>query len=138
MSWGWIIAIAVALPLLLMACRLVLDLSIKRQTTRMKGQPLPALDEDIDRRLRGRPLGLLYFYSPEGGACRAMTPHLEAMAKAHDNVVLVDITRDATTAQTLGVLGAPTVVLIDHDCVADIRFGPLTEKELEMLAGMGF
>ena len=137
-TWGWIIAIALALPLLLMACRLVLDLSIKRNTMRMKGQPLPELDADIDGRLRGQALGMLYFYTPEGGACQKMTPHMEVMARDHDNVVLVDVTRDAATPQALGVMGCPTVVLIDHDCVADIRFGPLTEKELEMLGEMEF
>ena len=81
---------------------------------------------------KGRP-ALFYFYSPQCGACRVMTPVIKEMEKAGKDVFAIDISVDMATARKFGVMATPTTVQINKGIIEDILIGPRPKAALEAL-----
>lgn len=77
---------------------------------------------------------LLYFFSPTCGPCRAMTPHVKALAEERDDVFLIDVSADVDLAMALGVRATPTVLVLKDGKLAASRVGALTPSALHTLA----
>ena len=76
---------------------------------------------------------LLYFYSPSCGPCRSMTPIIDQLAAAHDNVGKIDIQKDPETAREFGIRATPTTVLLQGNVIKQVALGAKTQKQLEKL-----
>jgi thioredoxin 1 len=108
---------------------------LKRKALRLQGQPLPELDAVLAERLKARGKAMLYFYSPNCGPCRAMTPVIERLAKDHDNVFKFDVSKDMATARNFKVLATPTVMVLSTKLIESVTLGAVSEQRLIALLG---
>lgn len=76
---------------------------------------------------------LYYFFSPNCGPCRTMSPIVDRLAQRHAGVIKVDISTDLETARRFGVMGTPTTLLVKEDRIAEVLVGPQSEHRLEDL-----
>jgi thioredoxin 1 len=121
-----LISVVLAFVLFVVGLRVFMVLRIKRQ----EGKPVPELSGKLGRVARARGRSLFYFYSPQCGPCRAMTPVVKSM---RGNVHAVDITQDMETARRFGVMATPTTVLVSEGVVQQILVGPQPESTLRGL-----
>lgn len=104
---------------------------MKRKAKRLEGRPVPALGPDIDACLQEHGRALLYFFSPNCGPCRKMTPLIDAAAERHGKVFKFDVSQSLDIARKLGVMATPTTVLISGSLITHIDLGPLSASDLE-------
>jgi len=117
----------------LVAAFIGLQVFMVRRMVRKQGQPPPTLDGKAGRRIeRGKP-ALFYFFSPQCGACRAMTPVVKSMASHDDGVFPVDISQDMATARKFGVMATPTTIVVRDGVIARVLVGPQPETTLRGL-----
>lgn len=100
-----------------------------RRARSMRGQPVPetlvdacqptALFKDVaDMNV------LVVFDAPQCGACRKMVPALEAIGERYpDRVVHLSVAQHRALAQTLRIMGTPTIVLVSHGQIVDVFVG---------------
>jgi thioredoxin 1 len=101
---------------------------------------MPMLTLIAARRMVGTPIGddaasgsgdrMIYFYSASCAPCRSMTPIVDHLAQASDQVVKIDIQRHPETARAFGIRATPTTVLVKQNRVLDVALGAKTEKQL--------
>jgi len=74
---------------------------------------------------------VLYFYSPNCGACQRMNPVIDRLAKKI-KLKKVDVSKreGLLVAKELGILGTPTTVVIKGGKVAKVLFGIQKEDKL--------
>lgn len=106
---------------------------IARKAKRAVGQPVGDLDPVIDSKLKERGKVLLYFFSPNCGPCRTMTPVIGRLAGSHDNVFKFDVGQSLDLARKLGVMATPTVMLLTDGRIASVHLGGMSEKNIEAL-----
>lgn len=121
MSWIMILFLLAAAFLVLMP---ILTLIAAR---RMVGKPV----EDDGQGGSGD--RMIYFYSPNCGPCRSMTPIVDRLAEKSDRVVKVDIRRDPETARAFHIRATPTTILVKQHKVLNVVLGAKTEKQLQDL-----
>ncbi len=121
-----LIALVLAVVLFFVGLRVFMVMKIKRQ----EGKPAPELSGKLGRAARGRGKSMFYFYSPQCGPCKAMTPVVKSL---RGNVFAVDITKDYDTARKFGVMATPTTVLVKHGTVQQILVGPQPAPALKAL-----
>ncbi len=127
MSWvGWVL-------LLLTGTFVLFQLYIYLQSKRLVGKAAPALESGDKGGLQGSGQTLLYFYSPNCGPCRKMTPLIDELASRHDNVVSVDVSRELETARTYRVRAVPTTVLVRDGRIRKVLLGFQSVKKLKGL-----
>lgn len=102
---------------------------------KQKGKPAPELDGSYGKVIRQGKPALFYFYSEHCGACRPMTPVIDALRKEKLPCYKVDITRHMDIAKKFGVMATPSTVLIDKGIVREFIIGPQNESKLRSLIG---
>jgi len=73
---------------------------------------------------------MMYFYSPNCRACKALTPVLRALSKKHKNVFSINIAKDMDTARKLGILGTPSIVLVEDGIIKEFMAGAIGESQI--------
>ncbi len=101
---------------------------------RMKGLEGKAVPVDGAERA-GRQL--YYFFSPSCGPCRSMSPVIDELGQSHNGVIKVDVSEDCETARRFGVMGTPSLVLVNDGVVAKVLVGAQPRKRLESLLAEG-
>lgn len=119
--------------LLLLAVFVGFQWFIARQAKRFQGRAAPELDPELADKLIEHGKVLLYFFSPNCGPCRPMTPRIERMATRHGNVFKIDVSQSTTLARKLGVMATPATVLIDAGQIKSIKLGVLSDTTLESM-----
>ena len=100
---------------------------------RMRGQPAPSLDAVLHEGQRGLSRYLVYFWAPSCGMCRNMTPIIERLAHENPSVVAVDASRHVDLALACGVMGTPTLVLIENGRIEAMQVGARSEAQIRAL-----
>ncbi len=95
-----------------------------------KGKGVPDLTGAHGRMISNGSKVLMYFYSPNCRACKTLTPILRGLSKKHKNVFSINITKDMDTARKLGVLGTPSIVLVDGGIIKEFMAGAIAESEI--------
>lgn len=97
---------------------------------------LPQLSEVVPQSVLNQPRYLLYFWAPQCGMCRSMTPLVERLQQQHKELIKVDASQHANLARALGVMGTPALVLIRQGVVEKVMLGAKSEGAiLKWLAG---
>jgi thiol-disulfide isomerase/thioredoxin len=95
-----------------------------------QGQETPDLPAPLQEKLRQHGKLLLYFYGPQCGHCRHMTPRIDALAQRFDNVAKVDVSQADPWVAGLNIRATPTTVLIAEGKIQRILLGPLSDKAI--------
>jgi len=116
-----------------MAVFLLYQFSFYFSMLRMRGRSLSALDSKSIFKHKGRVL--LYFYSDRCAPCRDMTLLIDGLESEHDNVVKLNVQRDAALARALGIRATPTFVVVEDGKVSQALLGSQSRKKLSSLLG---
>lgn len=73
---------------------------------------------------------LIYFYSPNCSACRYQTPIIENLRKQNFNTLSVDISKDLQLARVFGIMGTPSIALMEKNLVKEFFIGFQDEEKL--------
>ena len=95
-----------------------------------KGKSVPELNGAHGRMVKSGSKVLMYFYSPNCRACKSITPILRNLSKKHKNVFSINITKDMDTARQLGILGTPSIVLVEDSIIKEFMAGAVGESQI--------
>lgn len=98
-----------------------------------KGKPAPSLTGAYGKAIKTKKTSLFYFYSPNCGACRTMTPVIERYTKNNPRCFKVDISKDSATAKAFGIMATPSTAVIENGLIKDFLVGPKPQAELVSL-----
>lgn len=126
-----ILGVGVAVLLGLMIAMQVL---VRYRARVMQGRPVPAIPGPIGDQVRNAKAALLYFMSPNCGACRAWTPRLKALGQKNRNVHVVDVSTQFEIARALNVMATPSAIEIQDGKVAGYHVGAIPSQVLERFA----
>ena len=112
----------------------LLQLSMVLRMKLKKGKGVPDLSGAHGRMVKNGSKVMMYFYSPGCRACKTITPIIKSLSKKHKNVFSINITKDMDTARKLGILGTPSVVLVEGGIIKEFMAGAIGESQInEML-----
>ena len=100
-----------------------MNLFVRMQARKMRGQPVPAVAGALGERLRQDSRALLYFYSPSCGACRAITPKVEQLASRSPAVTVVNVAERFDLARSFKVMATPSFVEVADGKVVALHVG---------------
>jgi len=99
-----------------------------------RGSIAPEMDagSESDNSTTGRKL--YYFMAPQCGMCRNITPIVDELAQARDDILRIDAAESPDIARDFKVMGTPAFVLVDNGVVEKVKLGGMTRtKILEMI-----
>lgn len=111
------------------------QVAVRRRSRAMVGLRPAALPGPAGARLAAARRGLVYFFSPTCGACRAITPRVRALSAANPDVLAVDVTQDPHLAAALGVMATPTFVELEGGAIVGHHVGPVRPEVLARYGG---
>jgi thiol-disulfide isomerase/thioredoxin len=133
-TFGIIVAvIAIGFFALTMGMQLVL----RSRVAALKGTAVPDLPGGVGERISAAKHALVYFYSPQCGACRAITPRVRELGKhnsAEHEVFAIDVMQDMPVAQALKVMATPSTVEIEAGKIVGYHIGPIPDAVLARFA----
>ncbi len=104
-----------------------------RKSRKSIGQVVPELPPEIASKLNEHGKVVLYFYSPNCGPCRKMTPQIDQAMARHANIFKFDVSQSVDLARLLGVVATPTTVCVSGNRIERIDLGALSEMVIEQL-----
>lgn len=127
--FGYFIAAVVGLFLVMQLVPLI-------RARQARGRAVPELDALLSPAQRAEPRLLLYFWSPSCGMCRSMTLVIDRLATERPNVVKVNVAETLDLARRIGVMGTPSLALIEGGVVSQLVVGARSEPQIRaLLAG---
>jgi thioredoxin 1 len=99
-----------------------------------QGKPLPVLSGPLGKSIAAADRSLLYFMSPQCGACRPWTARFTDMGKRNPNVHVVNVAEDLSLARALGVMATPTMVVVEKGKIAGYHVGTMPHSVLAQFA----
>lgn len=109
-----------------------LQLYFVRRSKKMKGKQLNV--GDFPNRFNSIILNgknLFYFYSPNCSACKVQAPIIEKLKSELKNIYSIDISKDLNLARTFGIMGTPSVVVVNKGKIEDYFIGVQKEETLK-------
>ena len=119
----------VGICLLILSMRFALLISAKRK----KGTKVVGLKGDFAKSVENEAKSLFYFYGPSCPPCFQMTPVVERLQKKHQGIFKIDVSKDMDTASKFGVMGTPSLVLVENGLISEFLFGPQPEHKIQQL-----
>ena len=95
-----------------------------------KGKTVPLLGGAHGRMVKAGSKVIMYFYSPNCRACKSITPIVRTLSKKHKNVFSINITKDMDTARKLGILGTPSIVMVEGGIIKEFMAGAVGESQI--------
>ncbi|NOX38755.1 MAG: thioredoxin family protein [Calditrichaeota bacterium] len=90
---------------------------------RRRGKPVPEVKGALARAIRQADQVVVYFYSPACRACRTQEQFLPSVQQKVKQLVRINVRKDLDTAQKFGVMGTPTIVVIENRVIKDYFVG---------------
>jgi thioredoxin 1 len=123
---GYIVAGVIALFLTMQVVPLI-------RARRARGRSVPELDRVLNEAQRGQKRLLVYFWSPRCGMCRSMTPVIDRLAAERPDVVKIDAAEHTDLARQIGVMGTPSLAIVDQGVVQTLLVGARSEAQIRAL-----
>lgn len=114
---------------------LILQLLPLLRARRARGRQLSALDPALQQRFGGHPRALLYFWSPQCGMCRRVTPIVDELQAERGDIFKIDVQAEPGTARALGVMATPSFVVVEDGRIASVLLGGRSEDRIRALLG---
>ncbi len=95
-----------------------------------KGKTVPNLPGAHGRRIKKGDKVLLYFYSTNCRACKAITPIVKSLQKKRKDIFSINVSKDMDTARKLSVMGTPSFVVIEDGIIKEYLAGAIGEQKI--------
>lgn len=105
-----------------------MQLVVRARANALKGAALPELSGAIGRRIAASKRALVYFFSPQCGACRPITPRVKELGKSNPSVFAIDVMQDMEVARALRVMATPSTVEIEEGKIVGYHIGLIPEE----------
>lgn len=112
---------------------LFIQIYARLQGVLKRGKSIPQVDGKIGKALARNPRTLLYFYTPTCSACKVMTPVIDRLQKEFDNILKVNLANDMETGKKFGVMGTPSLVLVEENKIKSFIVGARNESAIRKL-----
>ena len=126
MGWEYLVAGLVLAIVLMQIVPLI-------RARRMRGRAVPELDAMLNDAQRAQERLLVYFWSPGCGACRPMTPVMDRLAAERGNVLKVNVAQSLVLARQFGVMGTPSLALVEKGILKQLLVGARSEPQIRAL-----
>jgi|NGEPerStandDraft_6_1074524.scaffolds.fasta_scaffold28701_3 hypothetical protein len=123
-----------AIVALFVALIVGLQLLMRYRARAMQGKPVPAISGPIGKRINSAKSALVYFMSPNCGACRAWTPKVKALSQKNHDVFVIDVSQQLDIARALNVMATPSAIEIRDGRVAGYHIGAIPSDVLQRFA----
>ncbi len=120
----------IALPVALVGLMVLSQVVLRLRARSYAGKPLPDLPGTWRKRLAVADRALLYFMSPQCGACRPWTARFTELRRKNPHVHVVNVAEDFDIARALGIMATPTMVVIEKGKIAGYHIGRLPPQIL--------
>jgi len=107
---------------------ITMNVVLRRKAKALEGQPVPDVPGPIGATLHKAGRSLVYFFSPQCGACRTITPKMRALSEHNERVFVVDVTQHLDVARALRVLATPSTVEVADGRIVGVHMGPLPSE----------
>jgi thioredoxin 1 len=117
----------------LVAFILAMNLSVVLRAKFKKGKVVNDIGGKIGEAIKRGERVMLYFYSPTCSACKVQTPiidNLINLANGRTKIFKIDVSRDVDTALKFGVMGTPSIVVVEDGKIKEFFVGVKSENIL--------
>jgi thioredoxin 1 len=117
----------------LVAFILAMNLSLVLRAKFKKGKVVNDIGGKIGEAIKRGERVMLYFYSPTCSACKVQTPIIENLinlANGRTKIFKIDVSRDVNTALKFGVMGTPSIVVVEDGKIKEFFVGVKSENIL--------
>jgi thioredoxin 1 len=117
----------------LVAFILAMNLSVVLRAKFKKGKVVNDIGGKIGEAIKRGERVMLYFYSPTCSACKVQTPiidNLINLANGRTKIFKIDVSRDVNTALKFGVMGTPSIVVVEDGKIKEFFVGVKSENIL--------
>ncbi len=128
---GWIFTV---LLVGFVAMTLGVQIMVRSRAAALKGSRVPELPGPIGQKLSQSQHALVYFFSPQCGACRAITPVVRKLAASDDSVFAVDVSENMPFARAFSVMATPSTIEIEEGRVVGYHIGPIPTEVMRKFA----
>ncbi len=97
------------------------------RSRQMRGHQVSQLSGIVPDSVLGKPRYLLYFWAPQCGMCRGMTPVVDRLQQQHEELVKIDASQHPDIAHELGVMGTPALVVVKQGAIEKVMLGAKSE-----------
>ncbi len=112
---------------------LAMNLSVVLRAKFKKGKVVNDIGSKIGEAIKRGERVMLYFYSPTCSACKVQTPiidNLINLANGRTKIFKIDVSRDVDTALKFGVMGTPSIVVVEDGKIKEFFVGVKSENIL--------
>jgi thioredoxin 1 len=117
----------------LIAFIFAMNLSVVLRAKFKKGKVVNDIGGKIGEAIKRGERVMLYFYSPTCSACKVQTPiidNLINLANGRTKIFKIDVSRDVDTALKFGVMGTPSIVVVEDGKIKEFFVGVKSENIL--------
>jgi thioredoxin 1 len=114
----------------LIAFILAMNLSVVLRAKFKKGKVVNDIGGKIGEAIKRGERVMLYFYSPTCSACKVQTPIIDNLANGRTKIFKIDVSRDVNTALKFGVMGTPSIVVVEDGKIKKFFVGVKSENIL--------
>lgn len=126
------IVVVSLIVLLFVGLRVLMALSVAK----IKGKSAPLVHKQSGKRIKSGKKTMLYFHTPQCGACRMQAPVIKNVKKDHPDAIFeIDASVDRNAASAYGVMGVPFSVFIDGGKVIKAKVGVQSEADITSFFG---
>jgi len=123
-----------AIVVLFVALVVGMQILVRYRARAMQGQLVPAISGPIGRQLSSAKSALVYFMSPNCGACRSWTPKVKELSQKNHDVFVIDVSQQLEVARALNVMATPSAIEIRDGRVAGYHIGAIPSEVLKRFA----
>jgi len=120
-----------AIVVLFVALVVGMQILVRYRARAMQGQLVPAISGPIGRQLSSAKSALVYFMSPNCGACRSWTPKVKELSQKNHDVFVIDVSQQLEVARALNVMATPSAIEIRDGRVAGYHVGAIPAEVLK-------
>jgi thioredoxin 1 len=124
MNYVLIIIVAILVLFFLM------QIWIVRKSKSRKGKQLDNVGGEIGKAMAKHQSLILYFFTPTCAACRTQTPMVEELKKSFPNIFSVDLLKDLSIGQQIGVMATPTTLVIENKVIKEVFLGAQRKEKI--------
>jgi thioredoxin 1 len=99
------------------------NFSLRLRGRKQKGKQAPLVKGRLGKAIARKEKVVAYFYTPTCRACRTQERYLPEIQKKFPNIIRIDASKQLEIAREFGVMGTPTIVVIDEGIIKDYFVG---------------